>query len=340
MPMSGTITVRIRKESDTMLFLWIGGGVLTLLAVISLIASYICFYKLFYASRTKNFAEEYPVPDVDFLGEYAPDVEMWIEKASKLEYRDVEIKSFDGLTLRGKYYERDPKAPIEILLHGYRGDSVRDLSGGIFRCFSIGHNVLLVDQRAAGRSEGHIISFGVNESRDCADWISFVINNINPEAKIVISGVSMGASTVLIAAGRELPENVVGVLADCGFTSAKAEIKKVMKDMKLPSDLIYPFARLGGILFGGFDVDSVSSIESVKKARVPIIFLHGEGDEFVPCYMSRENYEACVSEKKLVTFPRAGHGLSYPADPERYLIEGREFFRPILGDQAPFDVEY
>ena len=132
----------IGKESVVMIFLWIGVGILALLIALSLTASYICYKRLFYASRTKNFAEEYPVPDVDFLGEYAPDVEKWIEKASKLSYRDVEMRSFDGLMLRGKYYECDPNAPIEILLHGYRGDSVRDLSGGIFRCFSVGHNVL------------------------------------------------------------------------------------------------------------------------------------------------------------------------------------------------------
>ena len=221
-----------------MIFLWISVGILALLITLSLTASYVCFKRLFYASRTKNFAEEYPVPDVDFLGEYAPDVEKWIEKASRLSYRDAEMISFDGLVLRGKYYECDPNAPIEILFHGYRGDSVRDLSGGIFRCFSVGHNVLLVDQRASGRSEGNIITFGVNESRDCRDWIDFVIKNINPDAKIIISGVSMGASTVLITAGMELPENVVGVLADCGFTSARAVIKKVMRDMKLPPDQI------------------------------------------------------------------------------------------------------
>ena len=323
-----------------MIFLWIGVGALTLFAAASLTAAYICYKKLFYASRTKNFAEEYPVPDVDFLGEYAADVEMWIEKASKLEYRDVSIKSFDGLTLRGKYYERDPEAPIEILLHGYRGDSVRDLSGGIFRCFEIGHNVLLVDQRAGGRSEGNVITFGVNESRDCVAWVDFVVKSINPNAKIIMSGVSMGASTVLIAAGMELPENVIGVLADCGFTSAEAVIKKVMADMKLPPRLVYPFARLGGKLFGGFDLNSVTSIEGVKNTKVPIIFLHGEEDTFVPCYMSSENYEACCSEKRLVTFPRAGHGLSYPAEPERYVNEVREFFRPILGDQKPFDVDH
>ena len=299
-----------------------------------------CFFKVFYVRTKPDPNEEFPLPKGEAYEKYHDQLIKWIKASRSMSHKCVEITSHDGLKLRGKYYEYAPGAPIELMLHGYRGNSERDLSGGILRAFALGHSVLLVDLRGCGRSEGSISTFGIFETRDCLAWIEYIIDYIDFGAKIILTGVSMGASTVLIAAGRELPENVVGVLADCGFTSAKAEIKKVMKDMKLPSDLIYPFARLGGILFGGFDVDSVSSIESVKKARVPIIFLHGEGDEFVPCYMSRENYEACVSEKKLVTFPRAGHGLSYPADPERYLIEVREFFRPILGDQAPFDVEY
>jgi len=133
-----------------------------------------------------------------------------------------------------------------------------------------------------------------------------------------------------MAADKELPENVVGILADCGFTSAHDIIKKVIKDMGLPPSLGYSFVKLAARLFGGFDLEECSAIETVKRSRLPVIFYHGESDDFVPCYMSRELYEACSSRKELVTVPGAGHGLSYPVDPQRYLSTLREFYGPEL----------
>ena len=136
----------------------------------------------------------------------------------------------------------------------------------------------------------------------------------------------MGASTVLMAGGCDLPPNVIGILADCGFTSARAIIRDIMGRLHLPAGLLYPLIRLGARIFGGFRLEETSAIEMVKRCRVPVIFFHGEDDDFVPCYMSRENYEACPSRKKLVTVPNAGHGLSYPVDREGYFSALREFF--------------
>ena len=122
-----------------------------------------------------------------------------------------------------------------------------------------------------------------------------------------------------MAAGSPLPPQVKGVLADCGFTSAKAIIVKICKQLHLPPKLLYPFIRLGATLFSGFDLDSYSALEAVKTTSLPIIFFHGESDDFVPCDMSRQNYEACPSPKALLTVPGAGHGLAYMGDPDGYL---------------------
>ena len=122
-----------------------------------------------------------------------------------------------------------------------------------------------------------------------------------------------------------MPQNVIGVLADCGYTSTKEIIQKVIRDMRLPL-FLYFFARLGARLFGGFDPEETSPIESVKKTRLPIIFYHGDTDDFVPCEMSEKNYEACVSRKQLVIIKNAGHGLCYPVDPETYVSELKAFF--------------
>jgi pimeloyl-ACP methyl ester carboxylesterase len=118
---------------------------------------------------------------------------------------------------------------------------------------------------------------------------------------------------------------VVGVLADCGYTTAPAIIKKVIRHMGLPADLLYPLVRLGAILYGGFDPNEADCPRALANATLPIIFFHGETDDFVPCAMSRENYDACVSEKQLVVTPGAGHGLCYPADEEGYIAAVRAF---------------
>ena len=175
-----------------------------------------------------------------------------------------------------------------------------------------------------------MITFGINESKDCVTWAEHLQKRFGPDVKVIITGVSMGAATVMMAAARELPPCVIGVLADCGYTSPRAIIKKVIRDMKLPADLLYPFVRLGAILFGGFDPDSFSPEEAMKRCKLPVIFVHGEDDAFVPCDMTRRNYELCTAPKVLLTVPGAGHGLSYPAAPENY-IQTLNDFNPTMG---------
>jgi fermentation-respiration switch protein FrsA (DUF1100 family) len=251
----------------------------------------------------------------------------WQKAVRRMEHREYTIVSQDGLRLHGSFYEHKPGAPIELMFHGYKGTAIRDLCGGVHRCFEIGHSAFIVDHRAAGESDGRVITFGVKESLDAVLWANFIVENIDPDAKIIMTGISMGAATVLTAASMELPPNVVGILADCGYTSTKDIIKKVMRDMKLPANILYPLARLSARVFGGFDPEERSPIESMKNTKLPVIFFHGDADDFVPCYMSEENFAACASEKKrLVITHGAGHGLCFPVDTESYLRELREFF--------------
>ena len=139
----------------------------------------------------------------------------------------------------------------------------------------------------------------------------------------------MGAATALITAGKDLPENVIGALADCGYTSAKDIIKKVIRDMKLPANLLYPLVKLGAKIFGGFSLEETSPEEAMKKCKIPVIFIHGEADNFVPCEMSKINYDVCTAPKKLVTFEGAAHGLSYLTDENKYLTEVKAFEREM-----------
>lgn len=302
-------------------------GVVLFLALLILLTSYICFRIVFYVPRkNEKISDELPVPDGPLYEPYRPLMKKWIQEARALDKEDFYIKSHDGLTLHGKYFECAPGATMEIMFHGYRGSAERDLSGGIQRCFALGRNVLVVDQRTSCGSEGNVISFGINEHRDCLAWVDFAVNHFGPDVKIVLTGISMGASTVLMAAGKTLPPNVVGVLADCGFSSPKEIIKKCSRDMKIPADLIYPFIKLGAKLFGHFDLEEYTPLEAMKNCKLPVIFFHGEDDDFVPCYMSQEIYDACTSPKHIVTIPKAGHGLVYLVDNERYFKSVVEFF--------------
>jgi len=200
----------------------------------------------------------------------------------------------------------------------------------VARCQRLGHNALVVDQRGCNQSDGHVISFGILESRDCPIWVDYILREINPNATILLTGISMGAATVMIASSRELPKNVVATLADCGYTSAKEIIQKVMRDQEYPVKLLYPLVRLGAKLYGKFDPEETSPIESVKHSRLPILFFHGDADDFVPHEMSLQNYEACTTKKRMVSVPNAAHGLCFPIDEEAYLREMRDFFDPIL----------
>ena len=301
--------------------------VICAVAALFFLAAFICFYITFYSSKKqKTVSEEYPLPPGKVYEPYHGIMLEWMKQVRTYPYEEMSITSFDGLILRGKYYECKPGAPIELMFHGYRGTSERDLCGGVQRAFALGRNVLLVDQRASTSSGGHVISFGINESRDCHTWIEHIIGRFGSDVKIILTGISMGASTVLIAAGSTLPENVVGVLADCGYSTARDIIRQVIRKLGLPADLLYPLVRFSAKLFGHFDLEETSPLEAIKNCRIPVIFFHGKADDFVPWEMSQVNYDACPTRKKLVLVPGAGHGLSFPADQEGYLSDLREFF--------------
>ena len=294
---------------------------IAVLALLIPIIALVCFMKVFYSPKKKPLGpDEYEIPDGEIYEVYRDDMINWTKQIRSLPHEDMEIKSFDGLTLRAKYYECKPGAPIELLFHGYKGNAERDLCGGVERCFRLERNVMIINQRASGDSEGRIISFGINERRDCHSWVNYAIERFGADVKLIIGGVSMGAATVMMAAGDPLPENVICVLADCGYSSAEEIIKKVVKEMRLPVKLLYPFIKLGASLYGKFDLEETSPIEAMKKCKLPVVFVHGDADDFVPYEMSVRLYNECISDKKeLITISGAGHGLAFPADQDGYV---------------------
>ncbi len=295
-------------------------GVLLGLVLLLFLSVFVPFLITFYMPhRSKKKLAGYSLPPGRVYKKYKNEIFGSIKEVRGLPHKKVEIKSYDGLTLRGKYFECEKGAPIEILMHGYKGTAERDISMGVLRCLEQKRNALLVDLRGCGYSDGHIVTFGVKESEDCLSWINYIIENIDLNAKIILTGVSMGATTALIAASnKNLPSNIIGVIADCGFSTAEDIIKKIVRRIHLPVNCMYKVIKLGAKWFGGFDLDEANALTAVKNINVPVAFFHGKEDTFVPYYMTEKVYEECVSPKKLLLVENAPHGMAYVMNMDGY----------------------
>ena len=256
-----------------------------------------------------------------------------IDEMNEIPFEPVTIKSYDGLKLFGRYYHVKDNAPLQIQFHGYKSYGIRDFCGGNKIARERGHNTLIVDHRSHGQSEGRVITFGIKESRDCVSWAEYAKDRFGEEIPVFLAGISMGAASVLMASGHDLPKNVKGIIADCPFSRPAEIIKFSSNDMNLPrivKALSEPFAIIGARIFGGFGLNSNSAEEAVVKTRVPIMIIHGENDKVVPYEMSKKVYEANPSMITWVSFPEAGHGLSYIVDKERYKKLTNEFIDKCL----------
>ena len=270
--------------------------------------------------------------------EYAPHIDRirsQIKKLGALEYEDIYIKADDGTTLHAIYREQSPGAPLMIECHGYKGSPFRDFSEGADFTISQGYNLLLIDQRAHGKSGGKAISFGAKEKFDCESWVKYAKERFGEGVRIVLNGISMGAATVLLAGALPECRNVLGIVADCPYSSAKDILKLEIERRGLPSALVYPFATIGARIFGGFDISSADVCAAIPAIPdIPILLIHGEADSFVPSYMSEAIKECDVRGiVEYHSFPGAAHGYSFFTDTERYKSLLSEFFSRILGKE-------
>lgn len=287
-------------------------------------------YRHAFGANPKRLAADDEVPEAEKYVEYTKYVHNTIKEIKKVPFQEMRIRARDGVELYGRYYHRKNGAPIILMFHGYRSSCLRDAMGAFRFTEECGYNILMVDQRAHRNSGGKTITFGVKERYDCLDWILHLKETFGEDTKMFLIGLSMGASTVLMASGLDLPQNVRGIIADCGYSSPKEILQSVIKGMKLPVKLAYFFVRLSARIYGRFDLHAASATEAVAKSKVPILLIHGEEDSFVPCEMSRKNYEACASVKELLIVPGADHGMSYMTDTKRYVDTFVGFMKKYL----------
>ena len=232
---------------------------------------------------------------------------------------EVEIESYDGIHLVGHLWESESPKRTVLLMHGWRSSWSNDF--GVMADFLHENhcNILFAEQRAQNKSGGEYMGFGLLERYDCREWIKWLNDRYGADTPLYLGGVSMGATTVLMASGLELPENVRGIVADCGFTSPYAIWKHVVqKNLHLPYEL---HARAADDLCKRriqHTPREYCTTMALKNTNIPILFVHGTDDHFVPITMTYENYKACASPKRLLVVPGAEHAASYLIDTERY----------------------
>ena len=247
--------------------------------------------------------------------------------------RDLYLTSYDGLRLHARWVPAEHPKGTVVLFHGWRSSIVGDFSPSMPAYHDLGFHLLLVDQRGQNGSEGKYITFGIRESRDVRPWVELHNREFGPWP-VFLGGISMGATTVLLSAGESLPENVRGIVADCGFSSPWEIMAAVGREkVHLPPFPVLYLVKFWCRLLGGFDVKENSTTRAMQRNRLPVFLVHGEADHFVPCAMTQAAYDAAVCEKELLLVPGAGHGRSYLVDREQYMEKLEAFLMRNLPQQ-------
>ena len=276
-------------------------------------------YQYTFGRSKKRESTDFDIPPGSYYKKHSASIIENVRKALSYESRFVKTLSRDGIKLSGRLYEFGASDKLVIFFHGYRSSAIRDGNGIINICAENGYNILVVDQRAHGKSGGRTITFGIKERYDCVDWVNFAIETFGSDVKIVLGGLSMGAATVMMAAGSELPRNVRAIVEDCGYSSPRDILCSVIKRKRLPVRFIYFLIRVSAIVFGGFDPDSYSSAKGLSSCNLPVLFVHGQDDRLVPCEMSEVCRSSGQGQTILLLVPDAGHGMSFYHNKEGYI---------------------
>ena len=295
-----------------------------ILGVGGLVGNY--FYNLAlnpFTSKDMIFGDD----DDDTSLEVEADVN-WLIKDSN--YIDTYITSSDNLKLHAYEVKNENKTDKwAIVVHGYTSEG-KLLSSKAKHLYNMGYNVLVPDLRSHGTSEGNYIGMGWHDRLDIIDWINYIVKN-NPNSEIALHGTSMGSATVLMVSGEKLPSNVKAIVADCGYTSVYDEFSYQLKQLfNLPAFPIMNFSDVVTHIRAGYCLNDASAINQVKKPTTPILYIHGDKDDFVPYYMMDELYNATNSEKEKLTIEGGEHANSDLVNPKLYWSTVNSFLEKYI----------
>ncbi|HAM79976.1 alpha/beta hydrolase [Ornithinibacillus bavariensis] len=303
-------------------------GLVVVLIIIDIVASFY-FYDLAINRGPKDFLQgnkdlEVSAETMNVLLEGG-----WREWVENQEFEHLEMTSRDGLTLQGYFLKaKKPSNVVVVAAHGYLG---RGSDMGLFGQYyyeALGYNFFTADARGHGRSEGDYIGFGWQDRLDYLDWINLLVDKLGPDTEIILHGLSMGAATVLMTSGEELPPNVKVIIADSPYTSVQDLFSYQIKRMfHLPP---FPFIHTTSLVTkakAGYSFTEASALKQVKKTTIPILYITGDADTFVPKEMAHKLYENTNSKAKIVTFHGANHGESFVMDKEKYIKVLNDFLQ-------------
>lgn len=302
------------------------GSIVILLIIVNIVASFY-FYHLAIARNVKKFLQDDPGLEVSaeamdvFL---AGDWRLW---ADEQDFKLLEMESFDGLTLKGYYLPAmEPTTNTVVFAHGYLGRG-RDMAlFGEYYYENLGYNIFFADARGHGNSEGDYIGFGWHDRLDYIDWMDLLIEKFGEDLTLTLHGLSMGAATVLMMSGEELPPQTKAIIADSPYTSVYDLFAYQMKRMfYLPAFPLLDSTSLLTKIRADYSLKEASAIKQVQKTDIPILYIHGEADTFVPTALTHELYEATNSDAEVITFPEANHGESFVIAKDRYTEKLHEF---------------
>lgn len=315
--------------------------VLIVCGAVTALVLVVCAYILSYLSRRNSF----PLPKFlinivtnELAGNDDMPEEYWQEARKKEEWLEAqnlehcEIRNKKGLKLKAKLYKSEIESKVFVLAcHGCRSTGVGEFAFISEYIHDKEFNLFLVDHRACGESDGKYMGYGLFESQDTMLWIEFIKEHYGSDVKIILYGVSMGGATVLIMSGMNLPSNIKGIISDCSYTSAWDEFAYQLKSsFHLPAFPALYIVNLLSIILAGYSFKSASPVKSIKRAKVPVQFFHGEKDDYVPTYMINKLYDACPTEKNMLIVPDATHAKSYQTHPKMYEERLNTFFDRVL----------
>ena len=293
--------------------------ILVLFLIIDVIASFY-FYNLSIKRGPKDFLQGNS--DLEVSAE-AMDVFLdgdWREWVANQNFEEMELKSRDGLKLKGYFLKaKQPTNKLVVFAHGYLGRGSDMGLYGQYYYEELGYNVFTADARGHGQSEGDYVGFGWHDRLDYVDWVDMLIDKLGSDTEIIMHGLSMGASTVLMTSGEKLPENVKAVVADSPYTSVYDMFSYQMKRMfHLPAFPILDTTSLVTKARAGYTLRGASALKQVKKTDLPILYIHGNADTFVPTRLAEELYENSNDKAELLKVDGAGHGEAFVIENERY----------------------
>lgn len=311
----------------------ISSVIIAFLLIVDVIASFF-FYNLAIDRNVKDFLDDNEDLEVsaEAMDEFlAGDWRDWTRDQT---FERMELTSFDGLTLQGYFLEaKEPTNKVVITAHGYLGNSFDMGLFGEHYYEELGYHFFTADARGHGESEGDYIGFGWHDRLDYVGWIDKIIERIGPDAEIVLHGLSMGGATVLMTSGEELPSQVKAIVADSPYTSVNDLFSYQLQRMfYLPSFPIIPTLNLVTKAKADYSLYEASALDQVQKTNIPILYMHGEADTFVPTKLTKDLYEQTKSEADMLTFSGANHGEGYVIAKEKYVEKLHEFLNKYINE--------